>query len=219
VALALSLEGRRSGLLDLDLTSPSAHVVLGFPTAFPTETFGLDPVVHHGVACLSLANFAPDTPAPLRGGEVSSAILEILAVTRWGDLDALVLDLPPGIGDPTLDALRYLPRAQWLVVAAAGRVVLESVRRTARFLVDQRQRVVGVLENMARGDDPGCADLARSLGTAFLGAVPFDEGLEAALGDPGRLARTGAFRAIAAMVLPALGAGAPPRNREEGASR
>lgn len=197
-ALALARAGRRVGLLDLDLTSPTDHVILGLDRRFPTEEFGLEPPDVSGVAFMSVQYFTGARATPLRGPEVTDALVELMAVTRWGELDALVIDMPPGIGDATLDAVRLLPRADYLVVANDSAVVIETVRRMLRLLTELKAPVAGVVENMARGGT-AVAELARSFGVPWLGAVPFDPALEAALGDPDRIVRTEAGRAIASI--------------------
>ena len=196
LALALAGRGKRAGLLDLDLTSPTDHVILGLGEQFPTEEFGLKPPQVGGVSFMSVQYFARDRAAPMRGREVTDALLELLAVTNWGALDILVVDMPPGLGDATLDAVRLLPRAEFLVVAGASAVVLETVRRMLRLLTELKPPVVGVVENMARGDVAAVKGLAAGFGVPWLGAIPYDAALEAALGDPRRIAETEAGRAL-----------------------
>lgn len=196
LALAGAGGGRRVGLLDLDFTSPSDHVILGAEERFPAEEFGIDPHVVEGVAMMSVAFFSGEAAAPLRGGEATNLLLELLAITRWGELDALVVDLPPGLGDTTLDVIRLVPRAEFLLVGTASRVVVESVRRALRLLTELRIPVVGVVENLWRDGLPSVEDLAAEFAVPFLGAVPFDPALEDALGSPGRLRATGFFSAV-----------------------
>jgi len=148
------------------------------------------------VRFMSVSIFAGDAATPLRGGDLTNALLELLAITRWGRLDALVVDMPPGLGDVALDAVRFLERAEYLVVANASRVVLETVRRNLDLLRGLRLTVAGVVENMRRGDASAVGALADEYGFGFLGAVPFDPELEAALGSPDRLALTDAGRAV-----------------------
>jgi ATP-binding protein involved in chromosome partitioning len=190
LAVVLSEAGLRTGLLDLDLTGPSDHVYLGFDTHLPAEVFGIEPPIHRGIRCMSIAHFAGQSPAPLRGEDVTNALIELLAITRWGDLDVLVMDMPPGLGDATLDAVRFLPRAEFLIVATRSRVVLDTVQRTLQFLTELGVPLVGVLENMRRDDSRAVEELALRFGAPFLGSLPFDETLEMALGDPSRLSAT-----------------------------
>jgi ATP-binding protein involved in chromosome partitioning len=109
-ALALSLKekGFSVGLLDLDFTSPSTHVILGVEGLQPEEEYGIIPPLAHGLRYMSITYYSLDKPAPLRGADVSDAIIELLAITRWGELDHLIIDMPPGLGDATLDMIRLI---------------------------------------------------------------------------------------------------------------
>jgi ATP-binding protein involved in chromosome partitioning len=190
LALVLAETRMRTGLLDLDLTGPSDHVILGLDGHFPTEGFGLEPPLVHGIRFMSVSYFLGQKPVPLRGADVTNAIIELLAVTHWGALDVLVIDMPPGLGDASLDLARLLRPAQYVVVAGRSRVVLETVRRMLRFLTDMRLPVAGVVENMARGQTEEVAQLARQFGAPFLGALPFDANIEDANGNAARISRT-----------------------------
>jgi ATP-binding protein involved in chromosome partitioning len=209
LALLLAGRGLRTGLLDLDLTGPSDHVILGAPTGFPSEEFGIDPPRVHGVAFLSVTHFVKDHPAPLRGQDSSDVLLELLAITRWGSLDCLVIDMPPGLGDATLDAVRLLRRAEYLAVATSSGVVLETVRKMLRLHAGLGTRVAGLVENMQRQARPEVAALAAEFGVPCLGALPFDESLEAAMGDVGRLRATPFAAALARVADALLGDGGP----------
>ena len=200
--LALSLEeaGRRVGLLDLDLTGPCDHVILGVEDLFPIEEFGLEPPVAHGVRFMSIAFFTGARPAPLRGADVSNALIELLAITQWGPLDYLVVDMPPGLGDTTLDAFRLLPRAEFLVVATGSRVVLETVRRTLELLTRHRAAMLGVVENMKHGDSAAVEEMAAGFQVPFLGALPFDPQVEEGIGAVELLRRTAFAAAVRELV-------------------
>lgn len=190
LAAVLASAGRRVGLLDLDFTSPSDHVILGFETGFPSEEFGIDPHVHHGIHTMTIAHFSGDAPAPLRGDDVTNALLELLAITRWGELDVLVIDMPPGLGDAALDTIRLLKRAEYLVVAQSSKVVLESVRRAMQLLRNLDVPMLGVLENMRRGESDAVSTLAKTFDLPILGRMPYDETVEDALGDVPALLQT-----------------------------
>lgn len=192
LALALARQGRAVGLLDLDLTSPCDHLILGVEAGgFPCEEHGIVPAqVAGGVRFMSVACFMADQPAPLRGQETTDALLEILAITRWGPLDVLVIDMPPGLGDAALDVARLMRRAEHLVVATPSMVVVETVRRMLDLLARLRVPVAGVVENMARGQDGPVAALAAQAGQPLLGTLPWDPTLEDALGHPERLLET-----------------------------
>lgn len=192
LAARLADRGVKAGLFDLDLTAPCDHLILGVERQFPSEEFGIDPRMHHGVAFMSIASFSGETPAPLRGGDFTNALVELLAITRWPELDVLLIDMPPGLSNATLDVMRWIPGAESLLISTPSRVVLETVRRLLGLLTEQQRPIVGVLENMrpdGASDGPSRA-LAEGGGVPFLGAAPFDPEVEQALGDPGRLART-----------------------------
>jgi len=163
LALILAGQGSSTGLLDLDFTGASDHLILGAESRFPTEEFGVDPLPVHGVGFMSVTLFAGGKPAPLRGEDVTNALLELLAITRWGDLDFLVIDMPPGLGDMTLDTIRLLPRAEYLAVATDSRVVLGMVRKTLQLHGALRTRVRGIVENMQRRDTSAVVELALEL--------------------------------------------------------
>ncbi|RLF77495.1 ATP-binding protein, partial [Thermococci archaeon] len=97
LALILKDTGMRTGLFDLDFTSPSTHLILGVRDLVPKEEKGLIPPDFLGMKYMSLVYFTGDSPLPLRGEGISNVILELFAITRWGELDFLILDIPPGI--------------------------------------------------------------------------------------------------------------------------
>jgi ATP-binding protein involved in chromosome partitioning len=204
LALSLADRGAETGLFDLDLTSPSDHVVLGGETEFPRESFGLDPHRVLGIEMMSVAFLSGDAALPLRGQDVTNALLELLAVTRWGELDVLVLDMPPGLGDAALDVIRLLPRAEFLLVGTASRVVIASVGRATRLLAELGVPLLGVVENMARKHDPAVPGMARAAGVPYLGSLPWDAGWEDALGDAARIRESALYRSLQG--LPVIGA-------------
>ena len=196
LALALADTGKKVGLFDLDFTSPSDHIVLGVDRRFPKEEFGIDPHLVHGIDMMSVAFFAGEAPVPLRGDAATSALLELLAITRWGSLDVLVLDMPPGLGDTSLDVINLLPRVEFLLVGNGSRVVIESVRRALQLFAELNVSMVGLLENMGRGKGDAVHSLASAFEIPFLGAIPYDADLEDALGDVARLRRTEVYRSL-----------------------
>ena len=196
LALALADQGKRVGLFDLDFTSPSDHVVLGVERGFPEEEFGIDPHFVHGIHMVSVAFFTGDTAVPLRGDAATSALLELLAIIRWGDLDVLVLDMPPGLGDTSLDVIQLLPSVEFLLVGNGSRVVVDSVRRALQLYTKLDVPMIGVLENMHRGNERAIESLANDAGVPFLGSVPYDQDLEVALGDADLLRTSEVYHAV-----------------------
>jgi ATP-binding protein involved in chromosome partitioning len=197
LALALRDRGHAVGLMDLDFHGPSTHLILGANAERFTEDKGIVPPIVHGLEYLSIVQLAGERPAPLRGLDVSNALLELLAITRWGALDALVLDMPPGIGDATLDLLRVLGRARVLLVTTPSRVAQEVVARLGALLIESGAPALGFVENMVGPAGASRAPALESLGLRRLGELPFDAGLEAATGDVARIRETAFAHAIA----------------------
>jgi ATP-binding protein involved in chromosome partitioning len=198
VALALSLKdlGRDIGLLDLDFTSPSTHVILGVERLFPEEEQGIKPPQTHGLAYMSIIHYSSDEPVPLRGADASNAIIELLAITRWEELDYLIIDMPPGIGDATLDMIRLIPRIEFLVVTTPSRLAYESVRKLLVLLKEQDIPILGVLENMAMNHTDFIERETQKLGIKYITMIHFDDFVEGSIGDPGKLTKTRFYEQI-----------------------
>ena len=184
-ALLLSSLGRRVGLLDLDFYGPSVHTVLGTGVEF-REDRGILPAEVHGVKLMSILPFAGENPVLWRGQDVSQAILELLAVTRWGELDFLIVDMPPGTGEEILEIRRFLPRAEFIAVVTPSKLAVGTVGRLVGALSELGANFLGFVENMSV-DPKGPPNLA---GARFLGRVRFDPGLEEAIGKPDVLLRS-----------------------------
>jgi ATP-binding protein involved in chromosome partitioning len=196
--IALAGTGRKVGILDLDFQGSSAHTFLGVMPHFPEEEKGLVPLpVMEGLCLMSASAFAGNQALALRGPEVSDAILELLAVTRWGKLDVLLIDMPPGIGEEVLDLARLIPRMEALVVSTPSLASTSVVERLLGFLAEMRMTVAGVIANMVRGDAAPVRELAARLRVPFAGEVPYNPRIEDALGSPARLA---ASRTAAALL-------------------
>jgi ATP-binding protein involved in chromosome partitioning len=192
-ALALHREGRRVGLLDLDFQGASAHLLLGVDPRFPEERGGIRPLrARDCLDFMSFAAFSRESAVPLRGGEVSEALLEMLAVTVWEPLDFLLLDMPPGIGDELLDVLRLLPGAEFVVVATPSGLALRVVERLLALLEELRLPVRGLIENMARPGGAGAGGIVAAAaarhGLPVLGSVPYLAEIESLLASPDPLA-------------------------------
>lgn len=189
-ALIAAKRGMGVGLLDLDFHGPSCRTVLGAFEAKPVEDRGLVPPIVAGVKLMSLDLFAGDAPLPLRGGDITDAFIELLSVTRWGRLDLLVIDAPPGTGDELLDAIKLLQKLEAFVVTTPSKLALAVVARLVALLKDLRIPVLGVIENMSSGESSLVEEAARAWGVDYLGRLPLDPEVEESLGDPERLARS-----------------------------
>lgn len=190
LALALSGMGRRVGLLDLDLTGPSTHLILGVDGLRPIEDKGIIPPRVHGLSYMSVVLFSPEEPIPLRGVDISNAIVELLAITRWKDLDYLIVDMPPGIGDEVLDVIRLMDSSYFLLVSTPSPLAQETVRKLLLLLLELKAPILGVVENMAMETTEGVKRSLEELGVTYLGAIGYDPELDEALGHMDKLMRT-----------------------------
>jgi len=190
LALELAQRGFKVGLFDLDFTSPSTHLIMGIEKILPKEDKGILPPVLKGLSYMSLIHFTGDQTIPLRGADVSNVLIELLSVTKWGKLDLLILDMPPGIGDAVLDLLRLVKRIEFLVVTTPSRLAFETVKKQVRLLKDLKIPIIGVVENMKMDKSENIARETENLGLKFLGEIPYDPELEDAIGDVSKLQDT-----------------------------
>jgi len=204
VALSLAERGHKVGLLDLDFTSPSTHVILGIDDIFPEEEKGIVPPEIYGIKFMSIVYYTGDGPSPLRGLDISNAMIELLAITRWGNLDFLIVDSPPGIGDATLDTVRLMKKTEFLVVTTPSRVALATVKKVLTMLKELKSPIIGVVENMKITRSSLVQEELEMFNVPFLAEIDFDRKLENTLGDVNRLLQTNFARSIANKVIPQL---------------
>lgn len=190
LALSLVKRGCKVGLFDLDFTSPSTHLILGVEGVQPKEEKGLVPPVVHGLEYMSLVYYSGDHAAPLRGVDTSNALIELLAVTLWSDLDYLVIDMPPGIGDAVLDLIRLVKRIEFVVVTTSSQLAFETVKKLGGLLRELKVPVLGVVENMKMNESVNLQRQTEKLGLKFLAGIPYDPKVETAIGDAGELLKT-----------------------------
>ena len=211
LALWLAGKGFRTGLFDLDFGGPSDHVVLGVDGAFPREENGIIPPEIHGIRFMSLTYFTGTNPAPLRGSDISNALIELLAITRWTGLDYLVIDMPPGLGDAILDIIRLVKRMEFLSITTGSRLALEVVKKELAILKELAIPVAGVIENMRRGTGRPIEEEIASTGAPFLGSIDFDPDFEDALGRPEALRATTFMAQLGSIAERSLLKGPGPR--------
>ncbi|RLB18023.1 MAG: ATP-binding protein [Deltaproteobacteria bacterium] len=190
MALIFSRLGYKTGLFDLDFGGPSIHTVLGLKGALPREEKGIIPPDAHGIKFMSIIHYAGDNPSPIRGIDISNAMIELLAITRWGRLDFLILDMPPGIGDSTLDVIRLLKRAEFLIITTESRVTLDVVKKLLNLLKELKAPIIGVIENMKLTRSSFLSKEIGALDVPFLGEIDFDRGLEDAIGNVDHILKT-----------------------------
>ena len=238
LALALAASGKSVGILDSDIYGPSMPRMLGI-SGRPNSPDGrrLHPMENYGVKCMSMGFLVEeDTPMIWRGPMVMSAIEQMLRDVEWGELDVLVVDLPPGTGDAQLTLAQRVPLTGAVIVSTPQDIALLDARKGLNMFRKVEVPVFGIVENMSYYVCPECGHRAEifshggaraeaeRLGTEFLGEIPLDIAIRET-SDAGRpivvtdpdsaLAQT--YRAIAARVAEkideTLGAGgrAAPR--------
>jgi ATP-binding protein involved in chromosome partitioning len=178
LAAVLSKTGLSVGLMDADIYGPSAALLLGTHSKPEEGRRGLIPPTVHGIKLMSIDLFAPGEPVPLTGKAAAQMITEMLALTYWGSLDYLVVDMPPATSDIMM--LFTSIRARGLaaiVVTMPDNLSLTVARRVLDLLRSGRIPVLGILGNMAGRDkvEAGPQKLSREFHARFLGNLPYDE--------------------------------------------
>jgi ATP-binding protein involved in chromosome partitioning len=202
LAAALAERGLSVGLLDADIYGHSIPRMMGTDDR-PTQVESMIlPPVAHDVKVISIAQFTQgNVPVVWRGPMLHRALQQFLADVYWGDLDVLLLDLPPGTGDVAISVAQLLPGAEILVVTTPQSAAAEVAERAGAIALQTRQRIVGVVENMSGlvmpdgstmqifGEGGGrqvAENLTRAVGAdvPLLGQIPLDPALVTA-GDSG----------------------------------
>jgi len=204
LALILSKMGYKLGLLDLDFCSPSTHVILGVSDVFPKEKRGIIPPEIRGIKFMSIVYYTNDEPSPLRGIDVSNILIELLTITRWGNLDFLIIDLPPGIGDTTLDVIRLIEKVEFLIVTTQSKLSLETVEKMLKLLKELKLPVLGAIENMKITEPSLVRDQLDIYDVPFLGEINFDRNFENVLGNKKKLLKTKFTQDLKKIVLDEL---------------
>jgi ATP-binding protein involved in chromosome partitioning len=193
LALSMAKNNYKVGLLDLDLSGPSTHVILGIEDVYPEEDRGLIPPEIQGIKYMSIIYFSGNNPSPLRGNDISNIIIELLTITIWGQLDVLILDMPPGISDSILDVIRLIKKMEFLIVTIPSKVAIEVMKKELMILMELNIPVMGILENMRRNESPLFSDMIRDLNIPMLGSISLDQTIEDATGDMNKLIETSFF--------------------------
>jgi ATP-binding protein involved in chromosome partitioning len=202
LAAALALRGLSVGVLDADIYGHSIPRALGVRTMPMQVERMIMPPIGHGVKVISMGMFTEDNAAVLwRGPMLHRALEQFLVDVYWGDLDVLLIDMPPGTGDVQITLAQMLPAAETLVVTTPHLAAAEVAERAGTVAVQTKQRIVGVVENMAWAELPtgdiwepfgsgGGAQVAATLTATLgyevplLGRIPIDPGIGAG-GDEG----------------------------------
>jgi ATP-binding protein involved in chromosome partitioning len=228
----MKANGLSVGVLDADIYGPSMPRMLGI-SGRPTSADGkiLRPMENYGVKCMSIGFLVPeDTPMIWRGPMVMSALKQMLGEVAWGELDIMIVDMPPGTGDAQLTMAQQVALAGAVIVSTPQDIALIDARKGVNMFKKVDVPVLGIIENMSYFLCPHCGERsdifshggarreAERLGTDFLGEIPLDMAIRET-SDDGRpitvsqpdspYAQT--FRAIAARVWEKVSGETPAR--------
>jgi ATP-binding protein involved in chromosome partitioning len=204
LAAAMAQDGLKVGVVDADIYGHSVPRMLG-AHGLPTQVENMImPPSAHGVKVISIGMFTPgNTPVVWRGPMLHRALQQFLADVYWGDLDVLLLDLPPGTGDIAISVAQLVPGAEIIVVTTPQQAAAEVAERAGSIAVQTHQKIVGVVENMSGMPCPHCDEIIDVFGTGggqrvadgltkttgasvpVLGSIPIDVRLRES-GDDGR---------------------------------
>ncbi|MEM0084670.1 MAG: P-loop NTPase [Candidatus Methanomethylicia archaeon] len=199
MAIQLAKMGYKVGLLDTDFTSPSTHVILGVKDVTPIEDKGIIPPEIYGIKYMSITYYTQNNPIPLRGKEISNALMEILTITKWKSLDYLVIDAPPGISDIILDMLRIEWNIKFIIVTTPSKLAMETVNKLIKLLLEQNAEIIGIIVNMVLNEEE--VKEIEKLKVKILSKIPFQYDIEKKLGDIEELIKTEIFKEIQKITL------------------
>jgi ATP-binding protein involved in chromosome partitioning len=206
LAIALSRLGQRVGLLDADIYGPNVPLMMGSsqqPAVGPDNR--IVPNLTHGVKTVSIGYISPgDKPLVMRGPMLHQIVRQFLQQVEWGELDYLIVDLPPGTGDVVLSLVQTVPLTGAVVVSTPSDVSLQDARKALEMFAQVHVEVLGIVENMSHFTCPHCQrqiDIfskggaertAKQFNVPFLGSIELvpaireggDRGLPVALAGP-----------------------------------
>jgi ATP-binding protein involved in chromosome partitioning len=197
IAVALAQTGASVGLLDADIYGPNVPTMMGVKRLPPPENNKLVPAQAYGVKVMSIGFLVkPGQPLIWRGPMLHSAIRQFLADVEWGELDYLVIDLPPGTGDAQLSLAQSIPLSGGVIVTLPQKVSQEDASRGLQMFKELDVPILGVVENMSYLEMPdgthmdifgsgGGEELARNSDVPFIGCIPMDPAVRVG-GDQGQ---------------------------------
>ncbi|HCR30129.1 MAG TPA: chromosome partitioning protein [Opitutae bacterium] len=220
----LSAAGKRVGLLDCDIYGPSIPLMMGINQRPEIEEETILPLENHGISIMSMGFLIDeDTPVVWRGPMIQKTISQFADNVKWGNLEVIVVDLPPGTGDAQLSLAQTIPLSGAIIVTTPQLASTQVAKRGARMLEKTNVPILGVVENMSYFLDPngeklaifgegGGEKTAEELETQFLGSLPLDPEIRKAgdKGTPLTLANkdsqtSKSFQTIAEKILQKLG--------------
>src|SRR5580693_8771350 len=187
VAIALAKLGHRVGLIDADIYGPNVPMMMG-QTRQPNVVGEnrIEPITAHGVKFISVGLISPgDKPMVMRGPMLHQIIRQFLQQVEWGELDFLIVDLPPGTGDVVISLVQTVPLTGAVVVSTGSGVALQDARKALEMFHQVKVEVIGLVENMSQMTLPsgevidvfgagGTERTASQFGLDFLGALELD---------------------------------------------
>jgi ATP-binding protein involved in chromosome partitioning len=206
LAIALARMGNKVGLIDADIYGPNIPLMMGSstqPKVGPNNQ--IEPNFTHGVKTISIGYISPgDKPMVMRGPMLHQIIRQFLQQVEWGELDYLIVDLPPGTGDVVISLVQTVPLTGAVVVSTPSDVALQDARKALEMFAQVNVEVLGIIENMSHFTCPHCSAVidifskggaertAQQFGVPFLGSIELvpaireggDRGLPVALAGP-----------------------------------
>ena len=225
LACALVKLGARVGLMDADMYGPNVPMMMGVQKPPEQKDGKLLPAESHGVKLISMGFFVPEeTPLTWRGPMIHTAIQQFFRDVLWGDLDYLLIDLPPGTGDAQLSISQLVPLSGAVIVTTPQEVALHDSRKGLFMFQKVNVPLLGIIENMSYYVCGKCGErteifsygggerAAEKLGIPFLGRIPIDpairvggdSGMPLVIADPNS-PQAKAFTAIASAIVAGLG--------------
>ncbi|MGH7184199.1 MAG: Mrp/NBP35 family ATP-binding protein [Nitrospiraceae bacterium] len=221
LAVAMAVTGAKVGLLDADIYGPNIPMMMGVTKAPEQKDGKIAPAESHGVKLISMGFFVPEETAVVwRGPMVHTAIQQLFRDVLWGELDYLLIDLPPGTGDAQLTLTQLVPLTGAITVTTPQEVALHDVRKGMMMFQKVNVPLLGIVENMSYFLCGHCGErteifshgggerAAAKLGVPFLGRIPIDpairdggdSGLPIVVADPAS-PQSAAFREIAQKIV------------------
>lgn len=197
LSIALAKMGKRVGLIDADIYGPNVPTMMG-QTRQPSvsENSMMEPLESFGVKFISVGLISPgDKPLVMRGPMLHQIVRQFLQQVKWGELDYLIVDLPPGTGDVVISLVQTVPLTGAVVVSTGSGVALQDARKALEMFHQVNVEVLGLVENMSQMRLPsgeiidvfgagGTANTARQYNLPFLGSIDLDPAIRAG-GDRG----------------------------------